>query len=159
MTKFPDLIKFDDYNSDWKLYTDELYHIYKSELYSNDFQYNGNIIYLKRHPKYDGKDKGFWHLITEGDIEEKRLPDLFRCERFKWIKFIIQNAQKDSEIKVWENTRRNKENICFAIKDFSYIVILSKRKTYFVLLTAYYIQQSYRREKLKKEFETYHNNP
>ncbi|MNH30689.1 hypothetical protein D3C79_909980 [compost metagenome] len=39
---------------------------------------------LKRHPVIQGKEATFWHMISEGNDEAERLPDLRRCERIRW---------------------------------------------------------------------------
>jgi len=67
--------------------------------------FRGQILALKRHPVIQNKEATFWHLLSEGKIEENRLPDLRRCERIRWPRPIIER-ESDSRIKIWENKRR-----------------------------------------------------
>lgn len=149
----PDLVEFNDY-SGWDEYVEVIYEIYCKEIKTKDLTYHGNRIALRRYPIYQNKDKGFWHLITEGDIEDQRNPDLRRCAHIRWIKYVIANVDS-GEIKVWKNTRKGKSNICLATGDFSYLVVLGERKDYVLLLSAYPTPESYKKRKLNREYEEY----
>jgi len=154
MNNLPDLILLEDYNNNWEQYIETIYRIFNQDIKSNQFKYKGKRISLKKHPCYKGKEKSFWHLTSLGDIEEERMPDIRRCERICWIRYIIDNRSKDF-IKERKNIRNNKINICLALESFDYIVILGQRKDYFVLLSAYPIEHSWRRNKFEKEYNDY----
>ena len=103
-----------------------------------------------------GKEATFWHIISEGDVESERLPDLRRCERIRWPRPMIE-AIKFSHIKWWRNKRKEEERIVIALEDFSYVVVLADRGEYVLLWTAYYVEQEHRRQKLRKEYKAYVN--
>lgn len=42
----------------------------------------------------NGKHFGFWRVISDGELEDDRLPDLRRCERITWIAYLIANVEE-----------------------------------------------------------------
>jgi hypothetical protein len=109
---------------------------------------------LKRHPVIQNKEATFWHLLSEGMIEENRLPDLRRCERIRWPRPIIEH-EKDSRIKMWENKRGQEIRICLWLEDREYLVVLAKRTGYILLWTAYPVIENHRKRKLQREYDNY----
>ena len=157
MLNLPDLILFEDYNSDWNQYEEILYYHFKVDFVDNKPKpFRGVRIGLKKYPQYKNKEATFWHFITEGDNEPERYPDLRRCERIRWPKPIIENNEHE-DIKVWENIRGAKSNICLCYGDFEYLVILRKGNGYVLPWTAYYPFTEYTKSKWKKEYEEYYN--
>ncbi len=150
---FPDLIEFNDYPG-WNEYIEIIYNVYCKEIRTKQFEYEGKQIALRKYPTYQNKDKGFWHLVTEGDIEDQRNPDLRRCSHIRWVRYVIDNSHKP-EINIWKNTRKGKTNICLSTEDFSYLVVLGERNGYVILLSAYPIPEAYKKMKLRKECEQY----
>lgn len=148
----PPLVSLVDYDGDWNRYVDALYEHFCRDFIASSPQYAGGKVQLKRHPITDGKEATFWHLISEGKEEKTRMPDLRRCERIRWARALIESAGTD-RVRHWGNTRRGEPRIVIALADFSYVVVLTERKNYLVLWTAYCVEQEHRREKLRKEFE------
>jgi hypothetical protein len=153
----PLLIRYADFDGDWNKFIEAIYEKFRLD-FLDDFnrrnlQFEGVRLSLRRHPLVRGKEASFWHLVSTGDIEEERLPDFDRCERIAWAKAILDNAN-DSAIKRWENTRGSNTNICLWLEDENYMVVLGKRNGYFLLLTAYCVE-NYRRNKLNREYEEY----
>jgi hypothetical protein len=153
----PSLIRYADFGGDWSKFIEAVYGKFRLD-FLDDFnrrnlQFEGVALSLRRHPLVRGKEASFWHLVSTGDIEEERLPDFDRCERIAWAKAILDNAN-DSAIKRWENTRSNNTNICLWLEEENYMVVLGKRTGYFLLLTAYCVE-NYRRNKLNREYEEY----
>jgi len=81
-----------------------------------------------------------------------RQPDLRRCERIRWPRAIIENAN-DSVVKVWETTRRNERRVCLWLEEEEYLVVLAERQGYLLPWTAYMVTRSHRRLKFQEEFE------
>lgn len=155
----PELVLFESYGNDWDKYLDALYAFYKADFLDSKPKYKNTYVGVKRLPKYDGKESNFWHLIQEAyqtTKEEDRIPDLRRCERIRWPRPIIENATKPVAL-VWENTRHYssgiEKNICLWLKEKEYLVILRRRKTYFLLWTAYPVTKDHTRRKLQKEYD------
>lgn len=99
----------------------------------------------------------FWHIISEGPIEEERLPDIRRCERIRWPRAIIENSE-DAGIKVWENENKGEKRVCLWLEQQEYLVVLGFRGVNYVLWTAYCVTEQHRKRKLQREYESYHKD-
>jgi hypothetical protein len=150
----PALIGLHDYGGDWPRYLEAIYAIFRRDLVEHRPSFEGQRVGIKRLPIDQGKEAGFWHLISEGKIEAGRLPDLRRCERIGWPKPMIETSPSD-KIKVWKNTRRGEPRVVIALPDFSYVVVLAVRTGYVLLWTAYCVEEDHRRKKLRREYEAF----
>ncbi len=148
----PPLVLLSDYGGNWNSYLEAIYSFFKTDFIDSNPHYGNFEIKLKKSPLREGKEATFWHLISSGQDEEERLPDLRRCERIKWPRPMIE-AVRNGSVKTWRNKRRNEERIVIALDDFSYVVILAERKQHILLWTAYCVEQEHRRRKLRKEYE------
>lgn len=150
----PPLVLLSDYQNDWSHYLEVLYRLFCKDFVTSKPNFEGRRFALKRHPVTDGKEATFWHIISEGDVESERLPNLRRCECIRWPRPIIE-AVKSKELKCWKNKRKEEERILIALEDFSYVVILADRGDYILLWTAYCVEREHTRQKLRKEYEAY----
>lgn len=150
----PDLILLEDYNGNWDEYLHTIYKIFYKDFVKSTPKYRGIKLALKKHPMINGKEATFWHIISKGRNENERIPDLRRCERIRWPRPIIEN-DKDPVLKVWQNRRKKDTRILLWFEDEDYLVILSERKGYLLLWTAYLVTQNHRKRKLQKEYETF----
>ena len=148
----PELVLFEDYDGDWNRYIEAIYACFKADFLDKPVQYRGTRLGLKRHPEVQGKAATFWHIVSEGQVETQRLPDLRRCERIRWPRPIIENST-DACIKVWENERRGERRLCLWLEDAEYLVVLAIRNGYYLLWTAYYVTQQKQKVKLQREYE------
>lgn len=145
----PELILFSDFDGDWTRYEAALDEIFVREIRSG-LALDGLPVHCRRIPESDGRWWAFWHLIQEGAIEEARIPDLRRCERLRWVRWVIENANDDPEISRWENERRREKNILLWYRE-EYLVVLSKRSNYLLLKTAYCTGKKGRIADLRRE--------
>lgn len=99
-----------------------------------------------------------WHLISEGRVEDDRLPDLRRCERLTWIRWMIENADNCASIDVWENRRGREINTLLWLRE-EYLVILSARSENYLLKTAYCTEYEHRIRKLQRERDAANGDP
>jgi len=159
----PELVLFESYNN-WDEYLEVLYNFYKADFIDTKPKYKNKEVGVKRLPMQHGKESNFWHLIQEAyqtRKEDDRIPDLRRCERIRWPRPVIEYGGK-SVILLWENTRHSNSgietNICLWLKEKEYLVILRKRKEYFLLWTAYPVTKEHTKRKLQKEYEAYKKN-
>jgi hypothetical protein len=150
----PPLVLFSDFGGNWDLYLDALYRHFKEDFVESRPRFKGQELRLKRHPLSQGKEATFWHLISEGTEEDKRTPDIRRCERIRWPRPIIEHNE-DRVVKVWKNRRRGETRICLWLEKKDYLVVLADRKGYLLLWTAYLVEQPHRRRSLQKDFEKY----
>lgn len=150
----PELVLLQDYHGKWNDYCDALYEFFLDDFVRTKPQYLGKRFALKKHPEYDGKAATFWHLVSEGNVEEDRTPEMRRCERIRWPRPIIE-GNVPADVKTWRNERNGKTRILIALADFSYVVILDDRGGYVLLWTAYPVEREHQRRKLAKEYGDY----
>lgn len=150
----PPLVLMSDYQNDWSLYLEALYQLFCKDFVTSKPIYEGRRFALKRHPVMDGKEATFWHIISEGEVENERLPNLRRCECIRWPRPIIEAATSKG-LKCWKNKRKQEERIIIALEDFSYVVVLADRGDYILLWTAYCVEREHSRQKLRKEYEDF----
>ncbi len=93
------------------------------------------------------KEYTFWHIISN---DEKKGPNFERCQNIAWIRFMIENYQ---QMITWENERKSAKSLCIVDPEWNYLVVLRKRKDYYLLWTAYPLT-SVRKQKLQKECQT-----
>jgi hypothetical protein len=146
----PELIAFD---GDWEQFVEIVYEQYCHDFLRQTILFEGQRLSLRRQPLVREKEASFWHLVSDGDKEEERLPDLQRCKRIGWARAVIDNAS-DLCIKKWENKRGSNVNVCLWLEEANYLVVLGKRNGYTLLLTAYTVAE-HKRKKLEKEYEEF----
>lgn len=153
----PELTQLVDYGGDWDKYLDAVYKFFKQDFVDSQPKFRGERLSLKRHPVIQGKEATFWHLISEGKYEPDRLPDLWRCERIRWPRPIIESQEQEPSLKVWENKREGETRICLwlSFDNEDYLVVLAKREGYLLLWTAYPLTWEHTKRKLQKEYEAF----
>lgn len=155
MPQPPDLVQN---NGNWESYKNELYGIFHTDFVTSCPHFRGAKVVLGHQKIEDGKEWVFWHIIQEGKDEQNRLPNFRRCERIRWIRYIIENADTGN-VNIWENKRDRDTRICLCYGNWEYLVILTKRPTYLILVTAYPIEHEATKKKLQKEYNDYIAKP
>jgi len=150
----PPLVLLSDHGGNWNGYVSALYRYYRQDFENSRPTFDGVNVGTKRYPLEQGKEATFWHLISEGDIEKDRLPDLRRCERIRWPRPTIEHATNVG-VKVWRNQRGGETRVCIWCEAAEFLVVLAKRSTYYLLWTAYPVVEEHRKRKLRKEYEAY----
>lgn len=150
----PPLVLLRDFDYNWEEYLEAIYRIFCRDFVASKPYYVGKRFALKRYPMIKEKEATFWHIISEGEVEDERLPDLRRCERISWPRPIIEAIQS-KYVRWWCNKRKEEVRIVIALEDFSYLVVLADRGDYLLLWTAYCVEHEHRRRKLQREFEAY----
>lgn len=150
--ELPPLLLF---RGDWERYVEVLYQVYLDEVV------NGNLTFMQFSVRcrYDmtAKEKGhgFWHLIQEGPEEENRVPDLKRCERIHWVSWMIRQVGSDPRITWWEEKRGTGADVLIWLEELEYVVVLSRRRRYFLLKTAYCTDKPHKKAALLKKRAEY----
>ena len=93
----------------WNRYIETIYKIYTDTILNSNITFKNIPVRPRYSPLEQGKEHGFWHVTSEGYIEEERQPDLRRCERIKWLEWVIRNFSGYDEISCWEEKRNNKK--------------------------------------------------
>lgn len=142
------------FGGNWLHYVEEIYKVYVESIASAGLTFNGLKVSCQFRPESQGKHFGFWHVISEGETEEDRIPDFRRCERVTWISYLIANVESDEKISWWENKRGADTHVVIWHEAENFVVILAKRKDYYLLKTAY-CPESHRAKTFIKERENY----
>ncbi len=153
----PGLVLFETYGGDWERYLKVLYAYFAQDFLDSRPAFHGAPIALKRYPIIAGKEATFWHLISEGEVEGDRLPDLRRCERIRWPRPVIEHAA-EPVVKIWENERKSEKRVCLWLEKAEYLVVLAKRKGYVLVWTAYPVTEAHQKRKLQREYEASKNS-
>lgn len=154
MNQPPDLLPFQNFGGDWDRYKKELNRIFTEKIVHGGLRFRDRRVSCRRIPETKGLWASFWHLIQEGKEEDERTPDMRRCERLPWIPWVINNATTHPEIDEWQNRRGNEINTLLWYRE-EYLVVLSQRRGYWLLKTAYVTKGKYRIMRLRKERDTY----
>jgi hypothetical protein len=147
----PELIPFD---GDWAGYVERLYSVYLDTVVNGNLRFDGLKISCQYRPASQGKHFGFWHVISEGEVEDDRLPNFRRCERMGWIAYLITNAETDTDISWWKNKRKGNTHIVIWHEAENFVVILAERSGYYLLKSAY-CAESHRRATFIREREQF----
>lgn len=153
MSAPPPIVPFD---GDWSAYLDSIYELYLAGIVRTPIHLHGKPVRARYNPDTAGKGFSFWHVISEGDTEDQRTPDLRRCERIRWIAWIIDRAANgDAQLLSWRSqrtlSRGTKERLVLFCDVNMYAVVLEERETYFLLITAYPVSDR-RASKLRAEW-------
>ena len=147
----PELLLFEDYGGCWQRYEDEVYSQFYGDFIESRPVFQEMPVYVKRFLE-KGKERGFWHLVQQGPVEEERIPDIRRCERIGWVRSIIEHAD-DPIVKKWPKKIGSKKRCILWLEEVDYLVVLEKRKRAWILWTAYCVTQPHQKRKLQKEYE------
>jgi hypothetical protein len=145
-----------EFHGNWTTYVEELYDMYLDDIVNNtSLKFNTLPIKTRFKPMTDGKGFGFWHIISDGEEEDDRVPDMRRCESLPWVSYCISTATKPpSPVCWWRNKRGTNTHIVILNEDEDFVVVLAERKDYYLLKTAYF-PRSYRLKSMKKERDKY----
>jgi hypothetical protein len=141
---------FAEYGGDWGAYEDAIYNVFLAEIARARLSFRGERVACRRMPESRNRWAAFWHLIQEGRIEDDRTPDLRRCERIRWVRFVIEQADAFAGIQWWENQRGPDSNTLLWLNE-EYLVILGRRPDYWLLRSAYCTDKPHRARSLRKE--------
>ena len=148
----PDLIPLASYGGNWEQYLEAIYAVFKRDFVDSKPVFTGKRMGLKKVPYEKGKEATFWHLISAGSVEADRTIDFERSARIAWPRPVI-DAHADTKIRCWTNKRGRENRILLALDDFSYVVVLADRGEYILPWTAYPVEMTYKRDKLRREYE------
>ena len=151
--KLPPLVKYENFESDDD-FLNTLYEYFRQDFILDKPKYKNNPLRLKRMPIRDNREATFYHITTKGENEENRQIDIPRAERIRWIKPIIES--NDKTLMIWENKRKNEENILILHEKENFLIVLRKRQNGLMFWTAYYVDKCYKK-KLINEHNKYHN--
>ena len=151
----PELLMLEQYPAD--IYIDAVYEVYKKEVVNGDLTFLNLPIKCPWHPPFQNKHFSFWHLISEkggSNLEADRVPDIRRCERIKWISYVIINAYDCSKILCWEKevqtSRGRNKHIHLYLHEERYLVVLRKEKKRLDIVTTFVVREHNHQKKIKE---------
>jgi hypothetical protein len=151
---FPDLICLADFEGNFQTYLSAVYKIFEKDFISTQPLYEGLKVSAQKHPEVDNMHRTFYHITHEGEVESNRTPDFRRMERIRFPRFIIKNTRNE-EILVWEKLIGRDIRIHLLNETERYLVVLTKRESYLLFWTAFYIEDNHTLRKKRKEYEEY----
>lgn len=151
---FPNLIYFEDYHGDFKVYFNAAYEIFHGHFISNKPSFEGLQVTAPRYPEMDGIHKTFYHITLVGEDEGNREPDFRRLERIRFPRFLIEN-HPHNELLIWEKEIGRDKRIHIMNEAEMYLLVLTRRSNYIMLWTAFMIEKKHTLIKKKKEYEAY----
>lgn len=162
----PGLECLDDYGNDWASYERELYEIFKNDFIDSYPNYRDTRVSVKHYPIEYGKEEAFFHITCKDYAGGgERIPDLRRCERIRWIRAFIENYDCDPSkcqdcegVKVWREPYKRKTRIHMLLEEERYMVILEERRTYYLLITAFYLDSNHALKTQVEHYELYRDN-
>ena len=75
-TWLPEIITLNDHGGAWQAFIDAVYAVFEQDFIASKCLLRGDNVGVRRQPSHDGKWFTFWHCVSDGSIEEDRLPDL-----------------------------------------------------------------------------------
>lgn len=145
----PDIITLNDHGGDWQAFVDAVYGVFERDFVATTCLLRGDNVGVRRQPAHNGKWFTFWHCVSEGKVEEDRLPDLRRCERIPWIRPIIEQ-ETDQSVDVW-TMKKNREERLYLWYNEEYVVVLGVRKGYNLLITAFPTNRGHTVENMRRQ--------
>jgi hypothetical protein len=157
MEWLPEIIPLSEHGGDFPAYLRAVYRVFRRDFVSSQPVFRSRRCFCDSRRDVDGMECGFWHIITDGRVEDERVPNMRRCERIAWPRAIIE-ASDSSFVRVWESDRKRpgegrQSRISLAPADFSYVVVLKPTAKAYILVTAFYVENDYQREKRRREYE------
>lgn len=161
----PDIITAD--LSNYRKYEAILYNIFYNDFIIYHPIFNGFPVQIRKHPIENGKEEAFFHITCQDYMKNHdRHPDFRRCERIKWPRKFIENSgctpapdENCTGMKIWTSPYKNKERIHLFLEEKRYIVILEKRNSYYLLITAFYVNHPHTMKKLLKDYTKHQKTP
>jgi hypothetical protein len=150
----PNKIRLSDYSGDLNLYIEDLYKVFLSDFFDRPVFLCGKPVYVSSAKEDDGKLERFWHVITDphstypGDIKFER------SERLSWIRSVIENMESD-QVLFYERFKNKESRVYLFLPGQRFIVVLSESKKAYYLVTAFYIEYSYKVQDYLREYKTF----
>jgi len=148
----PPLMELAAYGGNWQQYIDAVYAVFYGDFIARRARYGSReILFLGYDGQLlDGKERRFWHCVTEGNIEEDRVPDLRRCERVPWMRPVIENAS-DVPVDVWVEDQGRKGLRPHLWVNEEYLIVLERLwKGDFRLITTFHTLEDHQVRKYRR---------
>lgn len=137
--KLPSRLEWSMFRGDARLYKEALYKVFKKDFIDSDIYFRGKKVDIIHQKYFEGKERSFWHIISEGEADAERELDTERCASIPYARPLILDDGNCKKYRLWikwhDKTSKNRYYIwCLEV---NYMVILEDRNTHFKLITAY----------------------
>ncbi len=163
----PPLLEFNEpgaaWDGNWELYVEEVYLVFQlclaAPIRSQKLRWRGIRLGLKKYPESMAKEATFWHMVSEGAVEEDREPALDRCARIRWPGAMIPRSV-DPLILTWMKEIKGKQRIHMYLPEERYLLVLDYRRNgdgdeFILPWTAYPVSQDHSHRKLLQAYEAW----
>lgn len=150
--------------AEFSSYEENIYQVFSHDFIETHPEFEHKPVKIRWHPIVDGREQAFFHVTSkEYTSDTERCPDPKRCERIRWIRAFIENYDCDpnqcdvycSGIKVWDEPYKMYTRVYILSEEEKYMVIVERRGTYNLLITAYYLDYPHALEKQLKKYRNY----
>ncbi|MEA4940416.1 MAG: hypothetical protein VB091_12610 [Christensenella sp.] len=135
----------------WKIYEEHIYNIFYSDFIGDTPYYGKKEVRIRHRPYINGKEESFYHVTCKDFFHDReRNPDIRRCERIRWVRKFIENecdtskCDKCEGVLIWEETsieRQCNKRIHILLPEEKYLVVLENRESFYLLITAHYLDR------------------
>ena len=152
-----ELPPLEPFSGNWEEYVDRVYKIYCDLILKSNLCFRKISVRPRFTPESKGKIYGFWHVTSDGNVEEDRIPDLIRCERIRWISWVVENIDNYDEITWWdERSKSNNREVVLWVEAEQFVVVLAWRsRGYWLLKTAYLADKPHKIKSLGRKKARY----
>lgn len=158
MTSYPDFLpSLLNLDGRWEEIFKRLYSVFSNDFKTGKVFHRGFIVLYDGRilPDGQGKEEGFWHVISRIDRSNRgREIDFRRAERLPWARPLMESPPR-SEILVFDHSEGPKDKgqrRYIWLEQFDYVLIMQKKKRVFFWVTAFYIDSEWKRRDLRKKF-------
>lgn len=143
------------FRGDATLYKEVLYSVFQKDFLSGNLQFKGKNVDIIHEKFFEGKERSFWHIISEGDEDINRSLNIERCASLPWARPLIEDDNSCERYRTWVkfHDKSKKDRYYIWCTEVNYMVILEDRNTHYKLITAYnvlpYKVNSYKKDYLK----------
>lgn len=114
-------------------------------------KYDSNIL-----PNGQGKEEGFWHLITkENKIIGGRFFDNHRARHLHWIKLLLVNSEREGIYTFKYDYGNSAKGIRTFIwlKNYGYVIVMREFRRSCMIITAYPIEYDNYRKDIQRMYD------
>lgn len=154
--KLPSRLEWSLFCGNANLYKDALYSVFKKDFLSGNLKFRGKNVDIIHEKYFEGKERSFWHIISEGEDDAGRELNTERCASLPWAKTLIEDDGSCEKYRIWikwhDKTKRDRYYIWCT--EVNYMVILEDRSSHYKLITAYNVLP-YKVKSYEKDYTKY----
>lgn len=154
--KLPSRLEWSMFRGDAHRYKEALYLVFKRDFLTGNLQFRGKNVDIIHEKFFEGKERSFWHIISEGDADAERELNTDRCASISWARPLIEDDGNCDKYRIWVkwHDKSKRDRYYIWCTEVNYMVILEDRDTHFKLITAYNVLE-YKVKSYEKEYKKF----